>query len=536
MLHMLYKRKGKGITMKAYQKGKTFFACGQPVVVRLIDGETHIFSTNGEKLSTEDMSFGILYGGGEGLDLECVSVTQESGHLQALYGGGIDDTVKHVEITVTGGVIRSEYVGGGMAKKVGTVNINLNHVSARAVITGSEAVDAVVDGDATVTLNSGVVLNLKCGGGEVFGDVTVTVNGGRLEKQIIDDGIKGNLNISLPEDIFVKNSNDGQFPMLPEHANITYTPAVGYDDIKLYKKNKDEFFTRDDKKAEIRFFELRDPALKKEDTPYPQFIGDCILITLPEGKTMLVDTGFQYSWDELKTSLDRLGITAIDYLVITHLHGDHGGNLLPLVDSFIVDTVVIPDVYAGADVRVLPQINEVMKRASLGQQKVMRVAEGDAFRLGDARFEVLNPEFRGFCSATLNDTSITLKMTYFDNTVLLTGDITQSVELRLVEKYGNALKCDVLKSAHHAIVSQNHYKFIDACSPRYTVIHNLRENGVFARVTLYSLENVNKLSPDSIYLTGRDGAVKLTLDGTRSGIKIWTMYDKKEVIKQTQSV
>jgi hypothetical protein len=38
----------------AYQNGKTFFACGQPVVVRLVDGETHIFSTDGEKLSTED--------------------------------------------------------------------------------------------------------------------------------------------------------------------------------------------------------------------------------------------------------------------------------------------------------------------------------------------------------------------------------------------------------------------------------------------------------------------------------------------------
>ena len=516
--------------MKAYQKEKTFFACGQPVIVCLVDGETHIFSTNGEKLSTEDMSFGTLYGGGEGLALESVSVTQESGHLQALYGGGIGDTVKHVDITVTGGVIRDKYVGGGMAKEVGTVTITLNNVSARTVITGSEAAEAVVHGDAAVILNSGVVLNLKCGSGEVFGDVNITVSGGRLEKQIIDCGIQGNINISLPEDIFVKNSNGGQFPMLPEHANITYTPAVGYHDIKLYKKNPEAFFTRERQKAEIRFFELRDPALKKEDTPYPQFIGDCILITLPGGKTMLIDTGLRYSWDELKNGLTGLGITTIDYLVITHLHGDHGGNLLPLVDSFIVDTVVVPDVYSGADPSIIPQISEVMKRASLGRQKVMRVAEGDVFCLGDARFEVLNPEFRGFCSAVVNSTSIMLKMTYFDNTVLLTGDITQEVELRLVEKYGNALKCDVLKSAHHAILSQNHYKFIDACSPRYTVIHNLRENGVFARVTLYSLENINKLPPDSIYLTGRDGAVKLTLDGTPNGINIWTEYDRTEVI------
>ncbi len=516
--------------MRAYQKGKTFFACGQSVIVRLVDGETHVFSADGERLSTEDMSFGVLYGGGEGLALETVSVTQESGHLQSLCGGGIGDTVRHVEITVTGGVVRGEYVGGGMAKQVGTVNITLNNVSARAVITGSQAADAVVEGDTTVVMNSGVVLNLKCGGCAVLGDVHVTVNKGRLEKQIIEEGVQGALNISLPEDIFVKNSSGGQFPMLPPNANITYTPAVGYRDITLYKENPDAFFVRDATKAELRFFELRDPALKKEDTPYPQFIGDCILITLPEDKTMLVDTGLHYSWNELKSGLDKLGITAIDYLVITHLHGDHGGSLLPLVDNFAVDTVVLPDVYGGAEASVVPQINEVMQRAALGQQKVLRVAEGDVFFLGDARFEVLNPAFRGFCSNSLNDTSIAVKMTYLDNTVLLTGDIPQSVELRLAEKYGDALKCDVLKSAHHAIVWQNHYRFIDACSPRYTVIHNLRENGVFARVTLYSLEHVNKLPPHSIHLTGRDGAIKVTLDGTRDGIEVWTQYDRAEIL------
>ena len=515
----------------AYQNGKTCFACGQPVVVRLADGETHIFSTDGERLSTEDMSFGTLYGGGEGLELDSVSIIQESGHLQAIYGGGIGDTVKNVDITVNGGVVRSKYVGGGMAQRVGNVNIMLNNAAAHTVMTGSEAEGAVIEDVANVTLNSGVVLNIKCGGGEILGDVNVTVNGGRIEKQITDEGIKGKLNISLPEDIFVKNSKGGQFPMLPETASITLTPAVNYDDIKIYKRNKDEFFKRDAEKLEIRFFELRDPTLKKEDTPFPEFIGDSILITLPKGKTVLVDTGLQYSRDELKNGLESLGITTINYLVITHLHGDHGGNLLMLLDNFIVDTVIVPDVYAGAEKSVLPQINETMRRAQLGRQKVWRVAEGDEFQLGDARFEVLNPEYHGCCSEDINATSITLKMTYFENTVLLTGDITQAVELRLVEKYGDALKCDILKSAHHAILSQNHYKFIDACSPKIVAVHNLRENGVFMNVTRYTLENVNKLPPNSIYFTGRDGAMKFTLDGKADGIKIWTEYDREVILK-----
>jgi len=510
--------------MKPYQREKTFFACGHPVVLRMVEGETHAFSPEGERLSTEDLSYGTVYGGGEGLELKEVSLTQESGFLQAVYGGGIGDTVDSVTIRVTGGVVRDRYVGGGRAAKVGTVRMIFEDVAAMRVITGSEWEGAEVFGDAELVMENGVVLNLQCGGGVVTGNVRITVRGGRLEKQIVDSGVQGRIELSLPENLFVLNSKGGTFPHLPENAVLTLTPPIPYEEIAIYPENEDEFYRREEDRGEIRFFELRDPNLKKEDSPFPQFIGDCILITLPDQKAMLIDTGLPYNREELISGLEKLGVRSLDYLVLTHFHVDHMGNLSSLLQEISIDTVVLPDVFCTPESGLLEPVLELMRRAYEGRQTVRRVAKGDAFSLGEASFEVLNPAFPGYCDLKLNNTSIVLKMTLWGKTVLFTGDIGEEVELRLVEEYGEDLKCDVLKLSHHGIVYQNHYRFIDACRPRFAVVQNLRENGVFMKITRYALEKVNRLPRESFFFTGRDGAMKLTL--SRKGeISLWRQFD-----------
>ena len=137
--------------MQPYQKEKDFFACGQPVVVRLEGKETHVFSPDGQKLSTEDMTFGKVYGGGEGIELDNVAVTMESGGLQSVCGGGKGDTIKSAELTFLGGILRGSGIGGGYAKSVGDVQIILDGTAVPTVITGSMAEGSTVYGNATVT-------------------------------------------------------------------------------------------------------------------------------------------------------------------------------------------------------------------------------------------------------------------------------------------------------------------------------------------------------------------------------------------------
>ena len=58
--------------------------------------------------------------------------------------------------------------------------------------------------------------------------------------------------------------------------------------------------------------------------------GAGTLIVSPAGKTLLVDGGPRGGTTKLIPTLDALGITTIDYTVLTHYHIDHDGGLTKL--------------------------------------------------------------------------------------------------------------------------------------------------------------------------------------------------------------
>jgi competence protein ComEC len=87
--------------------------------------------------------------------------------------------------------------------------------------------------------------------------------------------------------------------------------------------------------------------------------GAAVLFRTPEGKSMLIDTGWKpgscnaapipagalipscpVSAERIATAAAELGVKKIDYLVMTHYHGDHLGGLDALLTKFPVDTFV----------------------------------------------------------------------------------------------------------------------------------------------------------------------------------------------------
>jgi len=86
--------------------------------------------------------------------------------------------------------------------------------------------------------------------------------------------------------------------------------------------------------------------------------GGGTLFVTPEGRSLLIDTGTE-TWigahgapmadglDGAKTGVDRilsaakaLGVKKIDYLIMTHYHGDHIGGVYGLLQRFPVDTII----------------------------------------------------------------------------------------------------------------------------------------------------------------------------------------------------
>src|SRR6185436_14001321 len=61
--------------------------------------------------------------------------------------------------------------------------------------------------------------------------------------------------------------------------------------------------------------------------------GASTLIVSPTGKTLLVDGGPPGSGTKISSLLATLGITTIDYTVITHYHIDHMGGMIEALNG-----------------------------------------------------------------------------------------------------------------------------------------------------------------------------------------------------------
>ena len=74
--------------------------------------------------------------------------------------------------------------------------------------------------------------------------------------------------------------------------------------------------------------------------------GDSLFIELPDDTTMLIDAGIPSKGDEVCEYISALGITQIDYLVVTHGDNDHVGGIPEVLDNFEIKEIYRPYQFA----------------------------------------------------------------------------------------------------------------------------------------------------------------------------------------------
>ncbi len=79
--------------------------------------------------------------------------------------------------------------------------------------------------------------------------------------------------------------------------------------------------------------------------------GDCTFIQLPDGKTMLIDTGDTDSVSKwhITDYISALGVTKINYFVLTHSDSDHIGGAKNVLDAFEVENIYRPFALSGGE-------------------------------------------------------------------------------------------------------------------------------------------------------------------------------------------
>lgn len=213
--------------------------------------------------------------------------------------------------------------------------------------------------------------------------------------------------------------------------------------------------------------------------------GLAALVTLPDGRRVLVDTGEQpkragcgpacrrWSSHLLEGLAADVGAgKSIDLLWITHQHSDHNGNAETILQSYAVGVYTDNGTRNGN--RRVQSIRETA-RARGARVWVSEPGRDNSPLPATAEVSIqpIVPErWPVKCDKHPNDCSIGLRVNYCSSSVLFTGDAEEHEEVALpVQK-----PATLLQVGHHGSLTSSSAEFLDRVQPEYAVISSGKVN------------------------------------------------------------
>ncbi|GEM_PF-5741640 len=219
--------------------------------------------------------------------------------------------------------------------------------------------------------------------------------------------------------------------------------------------------------------------------------AESIFISLPNGERMVIDGGF--TGRELTGYLRTSGVNRLDYVFLSHGHWDHLGGLVPLTEDYHWQKASFYEGEPGSC------------SFSLGEYaKVSQVDTGDVLRFPgyDLSLEIISAPYYG---ASCNDSSLVMKLTYNQVSILFTGDLEEEGEKRLLGD--PRLNSTILKVGHHGSQTSTSSSFLKSVSPKAAIV-SVGSRGINEGV-LFNLESHGV----RVYSTEELGAITIRTDG-----------------------
>lgn len=228
--------------------------------------------------------------------------------------------------------------------------------------------------------------------------------------------------------------------------------------------------------------------------------GDSILVQI-NNKNLIIDSGPKDNKDNLLEYLNKLNITNFDYVIATHPHEDHIGNMAYLINNYKISNFYAPKVLSTTT--SFETMIEALVRKNLKINIIK--ANVDTIDLGqDTSVEVFSPNLETY--ENLNNYSPIIKITYKNTSFLFTGDAEKLIENEVLNKN---IKSDVLKVGHHGSSTSSSLDFIKTVSPSISVISVGKYNS-------YNHPNINTietLKNTIIYRTDLNNNIIIESDG-----------------------
>ncbi len=232
-------------------------------------------------------------------------------------------------------------------------------------------------------------------------------------------------------------------------------------------------------------------------------VGQADSILIREGNyNMLIDAGNNSDGEKLVKYYKELGITSFKYVFASHPHEDHIGGMDDIINNFDIENFYMPDKLSTT--KTFEDMLDALERKNL---KYIVPKVNDKLSLNNSNINVI---YVGSDESDINDSSIVLKLNYFSNSFLFTGDLGSNKEKEILNSGAN-IKADVLKVGHHGSSYSTASLFLDKVNPSFAAI-SVGKNNIYKHPASSTLEKLNKRGI-KVYRTDLDGTILFESNG-----------------------
>lgn len=241
--------------------------------------------------------------------------------------------------------------------------------------------------------------------------------------------------------------------------------------------------------------------------------GDSILLKFPYNKgNILIDTGGIMTYSSKKKYyiaknilipyFKSIGITKIDFLILTHGDNDHMGEAINLVDNFKVENVIFN---CGEFNDLESELIKVLEKKNIKYYSCIKELSVSKYKLDFLNTDIYDDE---------NNNSSVIYLNYDDFKFLFMGDAGIKKEKDILDKY-NITNIDVLKVGHHGSNTSSSVNFISSIKPKYALI-SVGKNNKYGHP---KKEVLSTLADSKVYRTDIDGSITINIKNNKLNIE-----------------
>lgn len=203
--------------------------------------------------------------------------------------------------------------------------------------------------------------------------------------------------------------------------------------------------------------------------------AECTLIVTPTNHTIMIDAGTSYGTDgaakyTIVPYLLKHGNTKIDYLVISHAHSDHMGEVISVMSYVKVDNIVY--YHRDGDEDAFDEINATARELDIN---VINMYYNRDIRVDNKTYITRVSDY--YSDNDVNAQSLVISVKCSNNNLLFAGDMPK----KGLDNIGDIDNVLIYKVAHHGSVNSVSDR-IEEINPLYSVIFTKEGNS-------YSLPN-----------------------------------------------